>query len=226
MRVRLSRSSSERMIAGVCGGLAEYFTIDPVIVRLIFVLVTLTSGFGLPIYLLLWMIMPRSMPIPGQRSAEQFSEEISQLGQQLSQEATQLGQQLSQEATQLGQQLSQEASRLREEVLSSQRSSGRRGTAAGGGDPPNYRPDPFVGQPSGQERPMTGKTVNLGPLPTDPPIPYVPPGTARPRSWNKLGVILLGIGGLIFLEQLGINMSLIFPVLMIAAGLILMSRRR
>jgi phage shock protein C len=37
---------------------------------------------------------------------------------------------------------------------------------------------------------------------------------------------LLGIGGLIFLEQLGINMSLIFPVLMIAAGLILMSRRR
>lgn len=215
MRVRLSRSSSERMIAGVCGGLAEYFTIDPVIVRLIFVLVTLTSGFGLPIYLLLWMIMPRSMPIPGQRSAEQFSEEISQLGQQLSQEATQLGQQLS-----------QEASRLREEVLSSQRSSGRRGTAAGGGDPPNYRPDPFVGQPSGQERPMTGKTVNLGPLPTDPPIPYVPPGTARPRSWNKLGVILLGIGGLIFLEQLGINMSLIFPVLMIAAGLILMSRRR
>lgn len=215
MRVRLSRSSSERMIAGVCGGLAEYFTIDPVIVRLIFVLVTLTSGFGLPIYLLLWMIMPRSMPIPGQRSAEQFSEEISQLGQQLSQEATQLGQQLS-----------QEASRLREEVLSSQRSSGRRGTAAGGGDPPNYRPDPFVGQPAGQERPMTGKTVNLGPLPTDPPIPYVPPGTARPRSWNKLGVILLGIGGLIFLEQLGINMSLIFPVLMIAAGLILMSRRR
>ena len=215
MRVRLSRSSSERMIAGVCGGLAEYFTIDPVIVRLIFVLVTLTSGFGLPIYLLLWMIMPRSMPIPGQRSAEQFSEEISQLGQQLSQEATQLGQQLS-----------QEASRLRQEVLSGQRIGGQRGTAAGGVDPPNYRPDPFVGQPSGQERPMTGKTVNLGPLPTDPPTPYVPPGTARLRSWNKLGVILLGIGGLIFLEQLGINMSLIFPVLMIAAGLILMSRRR
>ena len=73
---------------------------------------------------------------------------------------------------------------------------------------------------------MTGKTVNLGPLPGDLPTPYVQPVPSRPRSWNKLGVILIGIGGLIFLEQLGIDMSLIFPALMIAAGLILMSRRR
>ena len=215
MQVRLSRSSSERMVAGVCGGLAEYFNIDPVIVRLIFVLVTLTSGLGLLIYLLLWMIMPRGTAIPGQRpieqSSRQFNEEISQLGQQLSQEATQLGQQLS-----------QEASRLREKMLSRQRTGGQYGV----GDPPEYRSDPFVGQPPGQERPVTGKTVNLGPLPGDLPTPYVQPVPSRPRSWNKLGVILIGIGGLIFLEQLGIDMSLIFPALMIAAGLILMSRRR
>lgn len=62
MQVRLSRSSSERMVAGVCGGLAEYFNIDPVIVRLIFVLVTLTSGLGLLIYLLLWMIIHVAQP--------------------------------------------------------------------------------------------------------------------------------------------------------------------
>jgi len=212
MQVRLSRSSSERMVAGVCGGLAEYFNIDPVIVRLIFVLVTLTSGLGLLIYLLLWMIMPRGAAVPGQRpieqSSRQFNEEISQLGQQLSQEATQLGQQLS-----------QEASRLREKMLSGQRT-------VGVGDPPEYRSDPFVGQSLGQEQPVTEKTVNLGPLPGDLPTPYVQPVPSRPRSWNKLGVILIGIGGLIFLEQLGIDLSLIFPALMIAAGLILMSRRR
>lgn len=73
---------------------------------------------------------------------------------------------------------------------------------------------------------MTGKTVDLGPLPGAPPSTYAQPGSLRPRSWNKLGVILIGIGGLIFLEQLGIDLSLIFPALMIAAGLILMSRRR
>lgn len=215
MQVRLSRSSSERMVAGICGGLAEYFNIDPVIVRLIFVLVTLTSGLGLLIYLLLWMIMPRGMAIPGQHSMEQSS-------RQFSEEISQLGQQLSQEATQLGQQLSQEASRLRQEMLSGQRAGGQRGV----GDPPEYRSDPFVGQSPGQEKPMTGKTVNLGPLPGDLPKPYAQPVPPRPRSWNKLGVVLIGIGGLIFLEQLGIDMSLIFPALMIAAGLILMSRRR
>ena len=215
MQVRLSRSSSERMVAGVCGGLAEYFNIDPVIVRLIFVLVTLTSGLGLLIYLLLWMIMPRDTALPGQRSMEQSS-------RQFNEEISQLGQQLSQEAIQLGQQLSQEASRLREEMLSGQRVGGQRGV----GNPSEYRSDPFVGQSPEQEKPMTGKTVNLGPLPGDLPTPYVQPAPPRPRSWNKLGVILIGIGGLIFLEQLGVDMSLIFPALMIAAGLILMSRRR
>jgi phage shock protein C len=58
MQTRLLRSSRDRMFAGVCGGLAEYFAIDPVIVRLIFALVFFTSGLSLPIYLVLWLIMP------------------------------------------------------------------------------------------------------------------------------------------------------------------------
>ena len=60
MQPRLMRSRTEVIIAGVCGGLAEYFAIDPVIVRLIFVLVTLTSGIGLLVYPILWMVMPRA----------------------------------------------------------------------------------------------------------------------------------------------------------------------
>ena len=60
MQSRLTRSTTETMIAGVCGGLADYFNIDPVIVRLIFVLVTLTSCLGIPVYFVLWIIIPKA----------------------------------------------------------------------------------------------------------------------------------------------------------------------
>jgi phage shock protein PspC (stress-responsive transcriptional regulator)/predicted membrane protein len=55
---RLRRSSSERMIAGVCGGTAEHFAIDPIIVRLGFVALTLFGGSGIALYLIAWLVMP------------------------------------------------------------------------------------------------------------------------------------------------------------------------
>jgi phage shock protein PspC (stress-responsive transcriptional regulator) len=45
------------MIAGVAGGLAEYFGFDPTLVRLIFVLLTILGGPGIIIYLVLWLVM-------------------------------------------------------------------------------------------------------------------------------------------------------------------------
>lgn len=49
------------MIAGVCGGLAEYFDIDPVIVRLVAVLLLLPGGLpGLVPYLILWVVVPEN----------------------------------------------------------------------------------------------------------------------------------------------------------------------
>ncbi len=98
MQPRLMRSRTEVIIAGVCGGLAEYFAIDPVIVRLIFVLVTLTSGIGLLVYPILWMVMPKAGATAGgaqlfphdadewRRRAQAFGEEASQVGQQFSRE--------------------------------------------------------------------------------------------------------------------------------------------
>ncbi len=59
MTRRLYRSQKERMIAGVCGGLAEVLDIDPTIVRLVFVLLALLGGHGILLYLILWLIMPR-----------------------------------------------------------------------------------------------------------------------------------------------------------------------
>ncbi len=46
------------MIAGVCGGLAEWLDLDPSIVRLIFILMALTFGHGILVYLVLALVMP------------------------------------------------------------------------------------------------------------------------------------------------------------------------
>lgn len=58
MNGQLTRSRSDRMIAGVCGGLARYFNIDPVIVRLAFVLAVFAGGMSPLIYVVLWIVMP------------------------------------------------------------------------------------------------------------------------------------------------------------------------
>lgn len=55
---RLYRSSKERMIAGICGGLAEYFNMDPTWVRLIFLLCLLLGGSALLVYLIMWIVVP------------------------------------------------------------------------------------------------------------------------------------------------------------------------
>jgi phage shock protein PspC (stress-responsive transcriptional regulator) len=55
---RMRRSKHERMISGVCGGIAEYFFIDPVIVRGVFVLLSLMNGIGIILYIALAIIMP------------------------------------------------------------------------------------------------------------------------------------------------------------------------
>jgi phage shock protein C len=57
---RLYRSVEHRVIGGVAGGLAEYFDIDPVIVRLVFVIVALAGGGGLLVYLILWIVLPEN----------------------------------------------------------------------------------------------------------------------------------------------------------------------
>ena len=57
---KLYRSRKDRMIAGVCGGLADYFNIDVTWVRLIFVLLFLAGGCALLIYLIMWLIVPNA----------------------------------------------------------------------------------------------------------------------------------------------------------------------
>ena len=60
---RLCRSRTEKMIAGVCGGIARYFDIDPTIIRVIWVAATLLAGSGVLAYLILWVVVPLE-PVP------------------------------------------------------------------------------------------------------------------------------------------------------------------
>ena len=56
---KLLRSATDRKIAGVCGGLAEYFEFDPVLVRIAYAFLTLFTAFcGLIFYIVLWIVMP------------------------------------------------------------------------------------------------------------------------------------------------------------------------
>jgi phage shock protein C len=56
---KLFRSRSDKMLGGVCGGLANYAGIDPIIVRLFFVIFTLAGGAGVLIYFILWILLPQ-----------------------------------------------------------------------------------------------------------------------------------------------------------------------
>jgi len=56
---RLYRSSTNYMLAGVCGGIAEYFDIDPTLVRLVWVIITLMGGAGILAYIIAAIIIPK-----------------------------------------------------------------------------------------------------------------------------------------------------------------------
>ena len=57
---RLYRSRTARQLGGVCGGLGEYFNIDPTLVRLAFAVLLLWGGASLPLYILMWIIIPEA----------------------------------------------------------------------------------------------------------------------------------------------------------------------
>jgi phage shock protein C len=55
---KLYRSQSQRMLAGVCGGLAEYFNLDATLIRVLFLILAVFGGSGLVIYIVMWIIVP------------------------------------------------------------------------------------------------------------------------------------------------------------------------
>jgi phage shock protein C len=60
MEKRLYRSRNDRKLAGVCGGIAEYYGWDPTLVRVAWIVLTLLGGSGILIYLIMWLVMPEA----------------------------------------------------------------------------------------------------------------------------------------------------------------------
>ena len=90
MKTYLYRSETERMLGGVCGGLGEYLSLDPVFIRLFFVLLFFGHGAGFFLYLVLWVVMPNKSDVQEGKtleenvkaSAENFGERIQTIGEE------------------------------------------------------------------------------------------------------------------------------------------------
>jgi phage shock protein C len=84
------RSSRERMWAGVAGGMAEYFELDPSLVRLLWIAATVVSGgLAVPIYILAWIILPRDdrPTVDSAQAWRDWSQEFHSETQRLAEEA-------------------------------------------------------------------------------------------------------------------------------------------
>jgi phage shock protein C len=85
-RPLLRRSGTDRMLGGVCGGLAEHLGIDALLWRIGIVALTLAGGSGILVYLLLWVLMPppvraaQEQVPPLDRAAERLHEAVEGLG--------------------------------------------------------------------------------------------------------------------------------------------------
>ena len=87
---RLTRSNTDTMIAGICGGLAAYVGIDSAIIRALFFFLVLASGIGIPIYLILWFIMPTEDNMH-QPNAEVIQNNIEEIGNTVSKNISRFG---------------------------------------------------------------------------------------------------------------------------------------
>jgi phage shock protein C len=90
MDKKLYRSSTNAMLGGVCGGLGEYLGIEPTLVRLLFVLLALSSGAGVLLYLAMWLIVP----LEGSTTGTTWQQTLRQGTQEMADKARALGEEL------------------------------------------------------------------------------------------------------------------------------------
>lgn len=67
---RLTRSTKDHILGGVCGGIGKYLDIDPVLIRLIWVLFTFCAGFAILLYIIAWIIIPKEIIEPPIKQSE------------------------------------------------------------------------------------------------------------------------------------------------------------
>jgi len=85
--VKLYRSVSNRMIGGVGGGLGAYLNIDPIFIRLLFILLLFGTEFGFILYLLLWILIPEEGKDYGFKD-DSFSDRVKSMGDEVQKAVT------------------------------------------------------------------------------------------------------------------------------------------
>jgi phage shock protein PspC (stress-responsive transcriptional regulator) len=83
MSERLYRSNQEKIIGGVCGGLAEFFKIDPIIIRIFFVLWVILGEWGMLAYFALWLIIPPQQYEGANFQVNEFGARFQLIGQDI-----------------------------------------------------------------------------------------------------------------------------------------------
>jgi len=86
--VKLYRSVSNRMVGGVSGGLGGYLNIDPIFIRLLFVLIFFGTDFGFILYVILWILIPEEGKDYGFKD-DSFSDRVKSMGNDVQQAVTQ-----------------------------------------------------------------------------------------------------------------------------------------
>ena len=179
------RRGSDRIVGGVCSGLATYFGVDPLLVRIVFVILALIPpgvGIGVILYGALWFLMepPQGAPTSATRN--------------------------------IGARLQAMSDELREDFRTGFRTHPS-------GAPPSSTGDP-AGSPPTADAPVSPPSQGRGSGSTH---------GDRPRGlW--LGIILIAIGAYFLIANLGwfrlIHWEIVGPVILIAAGLLFLARRR
>ncbi|HEX2185914.1 MAG TPA: PspC domain-containing protein [Chloroflexota bacterium] len=214
---RLTRSSRDRMWAGVAGGLGEYFDVDPVLVRLIWVAAAVfTGGLAIPVYILFWIIMPRDDQAP--RGApgnwHAWSQDFQTETRRIAEEARRLADDVAQQV-QTGWR-TDEPGRAKEEASVETPGSAEPARAA------------RESAPDAEAGPATIKGSRSSESAAPPPswsawetTPMVHHDRESGRQ-RVAGVILVGLGLLFLAHQLGllrpIPWHLVWPLILVAAG--------
>jgi len=87
---KIYRLKDDYIVAGVSGGIAEYFEIDATLIRVIFILLTIGGGSGILIYLILWLIIPKEggkeVKVDREKKVKEFAEDMGEKAQDLAKE--------------------------------------------------------------------------------------------------------------------------------------------
>jgi phage shock protein PspC (stress-responsive transcriptional regulator) len=190
------------MWAGVAGGIAEYFELDPSLVRLLWVAATVVSGgLAVPVYILAWIILPRDdrSMTGGPNAWRDWSDEFHQETQRLAEEAR----------------------RVADDVRGTGHTSyGGAGTGpASGASRPTAEPAGSTGSPA----PSSGETAWWQ------SERYVEPRRSHHHHSRSTGVVLVGLGILLLAANAGffawIDWHTMWPLIFIGLGVVLLARQ-